>query len=511
MEKINTKELKDYLYCPEFWFTRKKNNVYDLDFDIQLQRKRYEKRKRQYELYQKLNKELNLKKKRQKPKKSKRKTGNRRKQEDTMILLGFLGILFLGLFYSYLFYIFLGGLCLWFIWWLYRHWKPWMVKYLQRQLDPFSMLGKEKKVNPSLILYDFSNSPILFSKLNVIYQNNKFHIILDRSDCKLPNYLRLAKKSDLIELITCMKIFHTHFFTNQIAGTIKYQNGDKTILWVNKKNKRTEKIHTLLPEIQSIANTLQGGVRKNTKPLPYRCSLCPLAAECPSFQTYSAAKPVANEKPEETYERFVQSASNLLSKTSRKHWQDDAKELFKLMQSSSLIQKSIHKLCTSKYFFDFEELIETAAFHKKRLFNTALSKKDELTFAYQLLQYIAYKGKSFKLGTMDQLAGAYGVTKWYDNRTNRDQTIKIFFNTVLGRFLETLETELQSYIPKEKMDQIIFNLHKSQLNLANDKGLIRAVMNVNADDEIGEDIYEDDDLDDEEENDYEEEKIMLKK
>ncbi|MGA8943754.1 MAG: hypothetical protein WB502_13735, partial [Thermoactinomyces sp.] len=306
----------------------------------------------------------------------------------------------------------------------------------------------------------------------------------------------------------CMKIFHTHFFTNQIAGTIKYHNGDKTIHWVNKKNKRTEKIYTLLPEIQSIANTLQGGVRKNTQPLPYRCAICPLASKCPSFKIYPEAKPVTNEEPEKTYEKFVESASKLLS-TSRKHWQDDAKELFKIIQTSPLIQKSIRKYCTSKRFFDFEELIETAAFHKKRLYNTTLNKTDELTFAYQLLQYIAYKHKSFKLGTMDQLAGAYGLTKWYDNRTSRDQTIKIFFNMVMGRFLETIEKELQSYIPKEKMEQIIFNLNKSQLNLANDKALIRAVMNVTDDDENNEEAYEDDDIN-EEEDEESEKKIILK-
>ncbi len=148
------------------------------------------------------------------------------------------------------------------------------------------------------------------------------------------------------------------------------------------------------------------------------------------------------------------------------------------MQSSSTLQKIIKKSCTSGRIFDIEELIETAAFHKKRLYNTTLSQRDEFAFAYQLLQHIVYKGRSFRQSTMEQLAGAYGNTKWYDYRTHSDQLIRSFFKTTFERFLTFLQSELQKQVPKEKMDQIIFNLNKSQLNIATDQGLIRAEMHV---------------------------------
>lgn len=495
MEKINTKELKDYLYCPEYWFKRKTNNEYEWEIDISAQRSRYEKRKKQYERYQKLKKDLYAKK-RKKPMKRKRYTRKKRKQDEPII---FLGVLILALLFlkSYVLYIFLTGLVIGVLWWIHKNWKQWTVRILEKQLDPYRLFLKELKVNPSLILYDFSASPLLGAKLDVTYEDNKFYIHLDRSKDKIPGYLRFAKKSDLIELAAHMKVFHTHFFTDRITGQIKYQNETKTILW-KKEKKPTKKINALLNGVNKIVHQVEGGLHKNTKPLPYRCAQCPIQSECQSYRTYPAARTSPAEAVEKTYEKFVEAASKLLS-TSKKHWQNDAKELFKVIQSSASIQKIIKKHCTSGRSFDIEELIETAAFHKTRLFNTTLSKKDELAFAYQLLQYIAYKGRSFRQKTMEDLAGAYGLTKWYDRRTHSDQTIRSFFNTIMNRLIKTIEAELQKQIPKEKMEQVIFNLNRSQLNIATDLATIRAEMHV------------DDDFDDEEEEDLDEEERETEK
>ncbi|GAA5344844.1 hypothetical protein PLACP1_10040 [Planifilum fimeticola] len=351
---------------------------------------------------------------------------------------------------------------------------------MEKQLDPRRLLLKESQENPSLILYDFTESPHLYSKLEVTYdENHQFCIQLDRSKEKVPSYLRLAKKSDLIELAACMKIFHVHFFTDRIVGKIKYQNEVKTILW-NLENKPTKKIKALLSEVVDVVRQMEGGQHKNVVPLPYRCIRCTIQTECPSRRTYSKPRPSDDEAPEEVFEKFLLTKSKLLS-TSRKHWQSDAKELLKLLQSSSTLQKIVEKTCTSGRIFDIEEMIETAAFHKKRLYNTTLSQKDEFAFAYQLLQHIAYKGRSFRQNTMEQLAGAYGYTKWYDNRTHSDQTIRSFFKTTLERLLTFIQVELQKQIPKEKMDQIIFNLNKSQLNIAADQGFIHAEMHVEDD------------------------------
>lgn len=481
MERINTKELTDYLYCPEFWWTKKKNSEYEIDLDIQSQRKRYEKRKKQYEFYLKLQKEIEAKKKGQKKNKPKQKARKRKKQGDWIV---FLGILVCAMFFlrSYLLYIVLGGMLVWLLYWLISHWKQWTVKYLKRQLDPYTILKKEKKINPQLILYDFSNSPRIFGELNVIYQENHFHIILNRSNSDLPSFLRLAKKSDLIELASCMKIFHTHFFTNKIVGQIRYQNETKTIKWINRKNEQTEKIKTLLSEIDVISNLIQGG-HKKTKPLPYRCEVCKFASECTSFKTYPQFRPTGSEHVEKTYERFLQAASQLLS-TSKKHWQNDAKELFKIISSSSTIQEIIKKHCTSERFFDIEENIFTATFHKMRLFNTLLSLTDELTFSYKLLQYIAEKGKSFKQSTMERLSRSYGLTKGYDFKTDSDTTVRRFFNSVFGRLISVIDIDLQKYIPPDTAKQIQFNLNHSQLNIANDNSIINAVMEVDYDDNI---------------------------
>jgi hypothetical protein len=477
MEKINTKELKDYLYCPEYWFKRKTDNEYQWNIDISAQRRRYEKRKKRYEHYQKLKKDLFYAKKRAKTKKRKRHTKKKRPNEPII----FLGSLLLAMLVlkSYVLYIFLTGLVIGVLWWLHKNWKQWTVRILEKQLDPYRLLLKELKINPSLVLYDFSSKPPLGTKLEVTYEGNKFYIHLDRSNDKIPGYLRYSKKSDLIELAAQMKIFHSHFFTDHIIGQIKYQNETKTILW-KKEKKLTKKMNTLLSGVNEIVHQVEGGLHKNSKPLPFRCAQCPIQSECQSCTIYPKARTSPNEAVEKTYEQFVETASKLLS-TSKKHWQNDAKELFNVIQSSASIQKIIQKHCTSSRSFDIEELIETAAFHKTRLFNTTLSKKDELSLAYQLLQYIAYKGRSFKQKTMEDLAGAYGFTKWYDHRTHSDQTIRSFFNTVMNRLIQTIESELQKQIPKEKMEQVIFNLNRSHLNIASDLATIRAEMRVDDD------------------------------
>ncbi|MBH8583831.1 hypothetical protein [Thermoactinomyces sp. CICC 10735] len=126
------------------------------------------------------------------------------------------------------------------LWWLHKNWKQWTVRILEKQLDPYRLLLKELKINPSLVLYDFSSKPPLGTKLEVTYEGNKFYIHLDRSNDKIPGYLRYSKKSDLIELAAQMKIFHSHFFTDHIIGQIKYQNETKTILW-KKEKKLTKK------------------------------------------------------------------------------------------------------------------------------------------------------------------------------------------------------------------------------------------------------------------------------
>jgi hypothetical protein len=97
---------------------------------------------------------------------------------------------------------------------------------------------------------------------------------------------------------------------------------------------------------------------------------------------------------------------------------------------------------------------------------------------------------------MEDLAGAYGFTKWYDHRTHSDQTIRSFFNTVMNRLIQTIESELQKQIPKEKMEQVIFNLNRSQLNIASDLATIRAEMHV--DDDLRDEEEEDVDKKDEE-------------
>lgn len=474
MKHVNTKELGDYLYCPHFWFRRKSNHEYDREIDLDAQRKRYDKRKRRYELYQKLKADLDAKK-RKAPKRRKRYT-RRKRQDWSMIILAVLIVTFLVL-KSYVSYMILAGCLIGLARWILTRWKKWAVFVLEKQLDPHRLLRKELQANPSLILYDFSESPHLYSELDVIYdENHRFCIQLDRSKEKVPGYLRLAKKSDLIELAACMKIFHAHFFTDRFVGQIKYQNDTKTIYWSRDK-KPTQKITALLSEVGDVVRQMEGGYHKNAVPLPYRCIRCPIQKECPSRRGYPNSRPSGDEAPEKVFEKFLEAKSKLLS-TSKKHWQSDAKELWRRMQSSSTLQKIIKKSCTSGRIFDIEELIETAAFHKKRLYNTTLSQRDEFAFAYQLLQHIVYKGRSFRQSTMEQLAGAYGNTKWYDYRTHSDQLIRSFFKTTFERFLTFLQSELQKQVPKEKMDQIIFNLNKSQLNIATDQGLIRAEMHV---------------------------------
>ena len=44
----------------------------------------------------------------------------------------------------------------------------------------------------------------------------------------------------------------------------------------------------------------------------------------------------------------------------------------------------------------------------------------------------------------------------------------------MNRLIQTIESELQKQIPKEKMEQVIFNLNRSHLNIASDLATIRA-------------------------------------
>src|SRR5690606_28387658 len=197
-------------------------------------------------------------------------------------------------------------------------------------------------------------------ELDVIYdENHRFCIQLDRSKEKVPGYLRLAKKSDLIELAACMKIFHAHFFTDRFVGQIKYQNDTKTIYWSRDK-KPTQKITALLSEVGDVVRQMEGGYHKNAVPLLYRCIRCPIQKECPSRRGYPNSRPSGDVTPEKFFKNFLETKSNLLS-ASKTHGQSDAKDLWRGMLSPSTLKKIIKKPCPSARFFDIEELIETAA------------------------------------------------------------------------------------------------------------------------------------------------------
>lgn len=281
MKTIHIQELYDYLFCHEYWRSKKKSQAYALNEDFFAQQKRYEKRKKQVELHAKLKKELLEERKKDPP-------SNwfvtllfdlKWKKIDFSLILWVTTSLILGYYFGDYVYLFLFAPAVYF---LATEWRTPVFRYLERKVPTERLLKNEKKHNPSLLLYNFTNTPYLYGKLDIIEKNNFYYILLDRAEENMPRSEH-EKQRDEMQLVALMNIFHTHFFSRRIIGQIRYRNGSRKLEWMGKKNQVNPKVTKYLSEIQQLTEVLQQPPSTSTPPLT-QCQRCKFSSHCPSYQ-----------------------------------------------------------------------------------------------------------------------------------------------------------------------------------------------------------------------------------
>lgn len=281
MSKIHVEEIRDYLFCPEYQQSKRKQHAYLVYENERVQQERYEKRKKLVELHAKLRKEISEAQGKPIP-------TNwflyilfdlKWKKIDISLILWVTTAIILGYYFDDYVYFFLFAPAIYFT---AREWRSPVFHYLKRKVPTHRLLEKEKKYNPSLILYDFTTSPSIYGKVDVVEKNRYYHVLLDRSDEPIPKSEK-EKSLDEMELVALMHLFHTHFFTRRIIGQIQYQNGLRKIEWMGKQNQLHPKVKKYLKEIQNIAKELKQNPSSTPPPLSH-CQRCKQSSQCPSYR-----------------------------------------------------------------------------------------------------------------------------------------------------------------------------------------------------------------------------------
>lgn len=422
----NADAIVEYIFCPEYEWKRREFNTKNIDTSLLIQR--FEKRKKRYQDFLQL-------------KQSQQKTWKNRKKKQS----------FLSSIFSQL--------------------QQRRYEKLQKTTHPLHLLSEEKKENRNLTLMDKDNG--LYADIKEVrWDNGKLVVTIDRSDIPLPSYAPYTRYSDLIAVVIQMNLLYINFFTENIKGVIRYQN--------NKKKKITwqdPRVKPLLKDIDNQVKKVQQGNIKTITSYPFRCRFCSFKDNgCEKASTFPRLESRTGEKEDEVqiFQDFHKAVSSLLN-THWQHWDKDVRDLGKVIVRSKLIQDVIKSYQSSK-IFDVEEMIQTAAWNKKELYNRYLSPKDEFSLGYQILLYLS---KTRNVGKVETLIKSYGMTQKQDTRTHKDILVQRFFSKILKIFLGTIEFELKKKLPKEvaNITQNLFN--HSQVIFSHDESNVNATMIIN--------------------------------
>lgn len=437
---ISLAAIIDFWFCPELEARQKEKYVRNIE--IRLHEDQFYKRKKRYEAYLRLQKELA-------PPKNKRKKGKTKQS----------------------------------IW--HRFLKV-RYKWLEKRLHPLYLLNEERKVNPKLTLIDFEQKSLkIYSDLSqhIKYEKGNIVITIDHSDQPLPSYEPYIRYPDMIKLAVLMHLVHLHFFTDKIIGMVKYKNKTpKSIKWLDtqpkekKKNAINPKLKTVLSKTRNFAERLQRSSERTPPVFPFRCVHCKLKNSCEKVSVFPSlvTKTKKKEAIEKTFKDFQQAKDTLLS-TYWEHWRHDVKKLVDIIHDSPTIKQHIDNNLTDE-MFDIEEMVLSSALNQKGLYNSYIETKKpktRFTLAYQLLFYLA---KNPKRTDMKMLLGSYGWTDNYDRKTSSDEKIKNFFNKTCQHFLQSIETHLSKQLPNKTINQ--FHNRGGQMIITNDKSRVKATMTI---------------------------------
>ncbi|WP_139279070.1 hypothetical protein [Seinonella peptonophila] len=361
----------------------------------------------------------------------------------------------------------LGGLVVWF-------------KIKERGISVFnssknihvsSFLRQEQKVNPTLNLVDPEFN--IFGEVpGVKLRNGSLVITLDRSDEQLPSYLPLIKKKDLFILALYMRLLNINFFTNQIIGEVYYKNytKPKVLRWEHQKTRQI--VNNVVTEVKVLIKKIRPASQKYFPALFFRCAECEFFRNGCQKRTQLKFQRVKQNREEdivELHRNFLQIKSKI-EKTSWEHWKNDIQDFARFISSSPTMQKVINKIYRHKRNYDIEEAIETSAIHGTGLYNeymiTRRSRKEEITFSYQLLMYLSIK------------ANKKTMAKFFGSDDVRDQKVREFFDKVFRNLYFEINNYLVSLIPENVAQNNYITFNNSMINLANDEGLINASMNI---------------------------------
>ncbi|WP_044640634.1 hypothetical protein [Risungbinella massiliensis] len=433
---INIKQLEDYLFCKEYWSQNRESH--NKLIDISAQRERYIKRQKQNEFLERLFEE-------QKP------TKKKKKQQKKSFF----------------------NRCIE----LYRSLKK---KSLIRKLSFSQIKAEEIKDNDTLLLADVSYQKPLYGEISQIkLENGSIVFTLARTEEKQspPSYQPNSRYSDLIVLSAYLYLIKLHFPRHKVLGKIDYGKNTSSNIhsyeYGSSKMVKAEKImFKLLDEINN------GKTNRVIPVFPFRCPTCPLYTQCDKKMIYPIRqlKGTKEEDPKYLLEEYLRLYTKLL-KSSWSTWKGNLKEYNQFLHSHKKTRTVLEKILNKKTLYDMQHLVQTGVFHERDLYNSYMSKKELPNFQYQLMLYL---DANRILTPIKELMKAYGLTQFYDHKSNHDILIHNFLEKELYMIHSLIKKELSLDLPVETVKQIVNNytVEHGQINIANDQGKIEAKINL---------------------------------
>lgn len=478
---IHIADLQDHQYCPELRSKNGEKNHISVDY-VTLT-KRLQNRKKRFDRFTQIRRRYftnhHVRKKYHQP-------------ENFILYLSMLIILPLAThLFAQTFYLTTLVFVLLLVLWAAKVVRKHLYRYVDRQVDPVYQMREERKVNDNFTLIDPDLQ--LYGRVpKVQLKKGKIYVIIERTDKRLPSFFQSAFKSDVILATIFLHMLKVNFLIpeNKLMGEIRYKN-----------HRRARKVDygkyskSLMKQVQTVIKNYH---KKNSKTqiYPFRCEHCTFVKECNDAQSFPKLK-THTKKTEDVelhYKELVKHASRVLN-TTLNHWKQDVRNLVRTLHQSELIHTKLHQINKNVEKFDIKQLIESAILFNRRLTNSYLSStKKELAFSYQLLLYLATKGRKRE---MEQLINFYGMNQGKDMQTSPDIKIKTFFQHILRNFIDELDQFVAAKLPDDKALHIhqTINSYKGQVVLGQGKSHIEATLNINEDEEIED---ENEDIDDDE-------------